>query len=84
MTNGEAVLVRAAMKPIPTTLKPQNTVDLLTGVETSTTYERSDFCPVPRAVPVVEAMLAFVLAGALLEKTVGEIPCRRSYPELRF
>jgi chorismate synthase len=37
-----------------------------------TNYERSDFCPVPRAVPVVEAMIAFVLADALLEKLGGD------------
>ena len=60
------------MKPIATTLAPQPTVDLATGQETPTHYERSDFCPVPRAVPVVEAMVAFVLAEALLEKLGGD------------
>ena len=72
MTNGQPLILRAAMKPIPSTLTPQQTVDLLSGEETQTAYVRSDFCPVPRAVPVVEAMLAFVLADALLEKTGGD------------
>ncbi|WP_322508770.1 chorismate synthase, partial [Anaerolinea sp.] len=49
ITNGEPLVVRAAIKPIATTLTPQPTVDLAQGVETETRYERSDFCPVPRA-----------------------------------
>ncbi len=72
VTNGQPLVVRAAMKPIATTLTPQATVDLSSGVETSTRYERSDFCPVPRAVVIVEAMVAFVLADALLEKLGGD------------
>jgi chorismate synthase len=72
ISNGEPILLRAAMKPIATTLNPQRTVDLASGEETATVYERSDFCPVPRAVPVVEAMTAFVLAEALLEKLGGD------------
>ncbi len=72
ISNGQPIVVRAAMKPIATTLTPQPTVDLHTGQETTTRYERSDFCPVPRAVPVVEAMVAFVLADALLEKLGGD------------
>jgi chorismate synthase len=72
VTIGEPLIMRAAMKPIATTLSPQPTVDLATGQETDTTYERSDFCPVPRAVPTLEAMAAFVLADALLEKLGGD------------
>jgi chorismate synthase len=72
ISNGEAIVVRAAMKPIATTLLPQTTVDLASGREAPTRYERSDFCPVPRAVPILEAMLAFVLAEALLEKLGGD------------
>jgi len=72
ISNGQPIVVCAAMKPIASTLTPQPTVDLATGAETETRYERSDFCPVPRAVPVVEAMLAFVLADALLEKVGGD------------
>ena len=72
ITTGQPLLVRAAMKPIATTLSPQETVDLATGQAVPTQYERSDFCPVPRAVVVIEAMLAFVLADALLEKLGGD------------
>lgn len=72
ITTGQPLIVRAAMKPISTTLTPQHTVNLSTGKETLTNYERSDHCPVPRAVPVVEAAIAFVLADALLEKLGGD------------
>ena len=72
ISTGGPLIVRAAMKPIATTLTPQRTVDLVQGVETPTQYERSDFCPVPRAVPVLEAMIAFVLADSLLEKLGGD------------
>ena len=72
VTMGEPLVMRAAMKPIATTLSPQPTVDLAAGKETPTSYERSDFCPVPRAVPILEAMTAFVLADALLEKLGGD------------
>lgn len=72
ISNGQPIVVRAAMKPIATTLTPQRTVDLGSGVESPTKYERSDFCPVPRAVPILEAMVAFVLADALIEKVGGD------------
>jgi chorismate synthase len=72
VSNGQPIVVRAAMKPIATTLLPQPTVDLASGTESPTRYERSDFCPVPRAVPILEAMVAFVLADALIEKLGGD------------
>lgn len=72
ISNGQPVIIRAAMKPIATTLIPQHTVDLALGENAPTKYERSDFCPVPRAVPILEAMVAFVLADALLEKLGGD------------
>ena len=72
ITTGQPLIIRAAMKPIATTLAPQPTVDLATGLEVPTQYERSDFCPVPRAVPILEAMVAIVLADALLEKLGGD------------
>ena len=72
VSNGQPIVIRAAMKPIATTLLPQMTVDLATGTETATRYERSDFCPVPRAVPILEAMAAFILAEALIEKLGGD------------
>ncbi len=72
ITTGQPLVLRAAMKPIATTLTPQKTVDLARGEEVPTNYERSDFCPVPRAVVIVEAMVAFVLADALMEKLGGD------------
>ncbi|MDD2921997.1 MAG: chorismate synthase [Anaerolineales bacterium] len=72
ISNGEPIIIRAAMKPIATTLTPQQTVDLASEQESPTQYERSDFCPVPRAVPILEAMTAFVLADALIEKLGGD------------
>ena len=72
ISNGMPILIRAAMKPIATTLTPQKTVDLAAGEESLTHYERSDYCPVPRAVPILEAMMAFVLADALIEKLGGD------------
>jgi chorismate synthase len=72
VSNGQPVVVRAAMKPIATTLTPQQTVDLAAGESAPTKYERSDFCPVPRAVPILESMVAFVLADALIEKLGGD------------
>jgi len=72
ITTGQPLVIRVAMKPIATTLTPQQTVDLASGDEAPTTYERSDFCPVPRAVPIIEAMVAFILADALLEKLGGD------------
>lgn len=72
ISNGQPIVLRAAMKPIATTLTPQQTVDLALGENAPTKYERSDFCPVPRAVPILEAMVAFVLADALLEKLGGD------------
>ncbi len=72
ISNGQPIVLRAAMKPIATTLTPQQTVDLASGENAPTKYERSDFCPVPRAVPILEAMVAFVLADALIEKLGGD------------
>jgi chorismate synthase len=77
ITNGMALVIRAAMKPIATTLTPQPSVDLSNPKEVLTAYERSDFCPVPRAVPILEAMIAFTLSAALLDKLGGD-----SMPEL--
>jgi len=72
VSNGQPILIRVAMKPIATTLNPQKTVDLATGKESLTKYERSDFCPVPRAVPILEAMVAYVLADELIKKLGGD------------
>jgi chorismate synthase len=72
ISNGQPIVIRAAMKPIATTLTPQQTVNLASAKESSTQYERSDFCPVPRAVPILEAMVAFVIADSLIEKLGGD------------
>jgi chorismate synthase len=72
ISNGNPILIRAAMKPIATTLTPLESVDLSTGRNVSTKYERSDFCPVPRAVPILEAMVAYIIANALIEKIGGD------------
>ena len=72
ISTGQPVVVRAAMKPIATTLTPLRSVDLASGDPATTRYERSDTCAVPRAAVVGEAMVAFVLADALLEKLGGD------------
>ncbi len=72
ISTGQPIIIRAAMKPIATTLTPQPTVDLAEKKEIPTNYERSDFCPVPRAVPILEAMVAVVLVDALIEKIGGD------------
>jgi chorismate synthase len=72
ITTGQPVVTRAAMKPISTTLTPLRSVDLATGEPAATHYERSDVCAVPRAAVIGEAMVAFVLADALLEKLGGD------------
>jgi chorismate synthase len=68
MTNGEDVLLDVAFKPISTLMKPLASADLKTGAPSPAHVERSDVCVVPAAGVVAEAMLAFVLADALLEK----------------
>lgn len=72
VTNGEAVVVRAAMKPISTLRHPLDSVDVVTHAPAPAAVERSDVCAVPAAGVVVEAMLALVLAEALLEKFGGD------------
>lgn len=72
MSNGQPIVIYLAMKPIPTTLKSQRSMNLVTGESAETKYERSDVCPVPRAVIVAEASAAFVIANALLQKLGGD------------
>ena len=67
MTNGEAVVVRFMMKPIPTLTSALPSVDLRSGEPTQAHAERSDVCAVPAAGVVGEAMLALVLASAAVE-----------------
>lgn len=72
MTNGEPVVVRAAMKPIPTLASPLESVDLMTKEKVNAAVERSDVCAVPAAAVIAEAMVAFVIADAMLEKLGGD------------
>lgn len=72
ITTGQPILVRGAMKPISTTLNPLRSVDLASGEPAATRYERSDFCAVPRAAVVGEAMVAFALTDSLIEKLGGD------------
>jgi chorismate synthase len=78
MTNGEALRVRAAMKPISTVPRALATVDTATGEPAVAINQRSDACAVPRGSVVMEAMVALVLADAVLEKFGGD-----SVPETR-
>jgi chorismate synthase len=72
MSNGEDIVVRVAMKPIPTLGKPLASTDLHTKETIKAHVERSDVCIVPAAGVIGEAMLAIVLADALLEKFGGD------------
>ena len=72
MTNGQAVRVRAAMKPISTVPRALATVVMATGDEAVAIHQRSDVCAVPAAGVVVETMVALVLARAALEKFGGD------------
>jgi chorismate synthase len=72
MTNGEMIVLHAAMKPIATLVKPLQAVDLKTKKMVQSRYERSDVCAVPAASVIGEAVIAPVLANALLEKFGGD------------
>ena len=72
MTTGEALRVRAAMKPISTIPRALQTVDVTTGEAAKAINQRSDVCAVPAAGVVAEAMVALVLAEALMEKFGGD------------
>jgi chorismate synthase len=72
ISNGMPVVVRGYMKPIPTLIRPLPSVDLSTGEAGPTRYERSDVTSVPAASTVAEAMVAWVLAEALLERYGGD------------
>ena len=72
VTNGQPVVVRAAMKPISTLRQPLKSVDLATGKAVDSRYERSDVCAVPAAAVIGESMVALTLTDALLEKFGGD------------
>ena len=72
MTNGEPVVVRAVMKPIPTLMQPLHSVDIASKKPVLACKERSDACAVSAASVVGEAMTAFVIAQAIVEKFGGD------------
>jgi len=78
ITNGEELIVRAAMKPIPTLTQPLESVDLINFVSSPAAAERSDVCAVPAAAVVGEAAVAVELAWAVQEKFGGD-----SLPEMK-
>jgi chorismate synthase len=81
MSNGMPVIVRAAMKPIPTLKSPLSSVDIETKKKFKAAYERSDVCAVPAASVIGEAVTAFVIADSFLEKFGGDSmeEIRRNY-----
>ncbi len=72
ITNGEPLVVRAAVKPIPTLYKPLHSVDLLTYEPQLASVERADTCSVPAASVIGEAAVAWELSAALLDKFGGD------------
>lgn len=72
MSNGMPIVLRAAMKPIPTQRRPLASVDMISHEPVSAAYERSDVCAVPAAAVVCEAMVALVIADEMLAKFGGD------------
>ena len=72
MTNGQDILVRGFLKPISTLRRPLESVDFETRESVAAAYERSDVAVIPAAGVIGEAMVAFVLAQAMLEKFGGQ------------
>jgi len=81
LSNGEDIIIRAAMKPIPTLGKPLKTVDIETGKPAFAATERADVCALPAASVVGRGVVALELAGAFLEKFGGDSleEIRRNY-----
>jgi chorismate synthase len=72
MTTGEPLVVRVAMKPISTLMRPLETIDVAKAEPAAAAAERSDVTAVPAMGVIAEAMAAFVLAQAVLEKFGGD------------
>jgi chorismate synthase len=68
MSNGEPLIIRAAMKPIATLYRPLKTVDIMTKKPVAAAIERSDICRVPSAAVIGEAMVCIELAKVMVEK----------------
>jgi chorismate synthase len=81
ITNGEPLVIRAAMKPISTLMRPLATIDLATGESAQAVAERSDVTAVPAMGVIAEAMTALTVAQAMLEKFGGDSlgETRRNY-----
>jgi chorismate synthase len=78
MTNGQPLVIRAAKKPISTLAKPLESINLETKEKQEAAYERSDVCAVPAASVIVENVVAFEVASALIDKFGGD-----SLPEMK-
>ena len=72
MSNAQPIVLRMAMKPIPTLIKPLRSVDIHSKEAKDAHKERTDSCAAPAAAIIAESMLCFVLADALLEKFGGD------------
>ena len=72
ISNGQPIIIRVAMKPIATLYSPKNSVDIETKEAFEATVERSDICTVPAAGVVGEAVIAYEMANAMLEKFAGD------------
>jgi chorismate synthase len=86
ISNGEEIVVRAAMKPLPTLMRPLRSVDLESGEPAQALVERSDVCAIEALAVVAEAVVAFELAGAAREKFGGDslgdfVAAHRAYVE---
>jgi chorismate synthase len=78
MTNGQPLVIRAAKKPISTLARPLESINLATKEQQDASYERSDVCAVPAASVIVENVVAFEVACALVDKFGGD-----SLPEMK-
>ena len=72
MTNGQPLVLRAAMKPISTLQKPLDSIDMKSKEPSRASYERSDICAVPAASVILEAVVALEIATAMIDKFGGD------------
>ncbi len=72
MTNGQPLVIRAAKKPISTLQKPLESIDMQSKQPDMASYERSDICAVPAASVILENVVAFEMAAAMIDKFGGD------------
>ena len=72
MSNGENIVIRAAVKPIPTLMRGLDTIDIVSGKQVKSAPERSDYCAVPAAGVVIESAVAFAIADELIKVAGGD------------